>query len=78
MLEDFAREVAGRVKIVKVNVDENPGLAARFDARSIPTLVILRDGQLVDRIVGAPPRDALVARLRPHLKPPKSKPAPTA
>ena len=78
MLEDFAREVPGRVKIVKVNVDENPGLAARFDARSIPTLVILRDGQLVDRIVGAPPRDALVARLRPHLKPPKSKPAPTA
>ena len=78
ILEELAKESKGQLKIVKVNVDENPGLAARFDARSIPTLVILRDGQSVDRIVGAPPRDALVARLRPHLKPPKPKPAATA
>jgi thioredoxin 2 len=72
MLDAFAREHAGRVKVVKVNVDDNQGLAVRFDAMSIPTMVVLRDGQVVDRIVGAMPQPALRARLEPHLKPPKA------
>jgi thioredoxin 2 len=72
MLDQFAREHAGRVKVVKVNVDDNQRLAVRFDAMSIPTMVILRDGQVVDRIVGAMPQPQLWARLEPHLKPPKS------
>ena len=72
MLDAFAREHAGRVKVVKVNVDDNQGLAMRFDAMSIPTMVVLRDGQIVDRIVGAMPQPALWARLEPHLKPPKA------
>ena len=72
MLDAFAREHAGRVKVVKVNVDDNQGLAIRFDAMSIPTWVVLRDGQMVDRIVGARPQPALWARLEPHLKPPKA------
>ena len=75
MLDQFAREHAGRVKVVKVNVDDNQGLAIRFDAMSIPTMVVLRDGQLVDRIVGAMPQPALWAKLEPHLKPPKAKTA---
>ena len=77
MLDQFAREHAGRVKVVKVNVDDNQGLAIRFDAMSIPTMVVLRDGQVVDRIVGAMPQPALWAKLEPHLKPPKAK-APAA
>ena len=72
MLDAFAREHAGRVKVVKVNVDDNQGLAIRFDAMSIPTMVVLKDGQVADRIVGAMPQPALWARLEPHLKPPKA------
>jgi thioredoxin 2 len=72
MLDQFAREHAGRVKVVKVNVDDNQRLAVRFDASSIPTMVVLRDGKVVDRIVGAMPQPQLWARLEPHLKPPKA------
>lgn len=67
ILADLASENAGRLKVVKVNVDENPALSARFDARSIPTLVVLRDGRVVDRVVGAIPKPQLAARLSPHL-----------
>lgn len=72
LLDQFAHEHAGRVKIVKVNVDDNGRLAVRFDASSIPTMVVLRDGEVVDRIVGAMPQPALWSRLTPHLKPPKT------
>jgi thioredoxin 2 len=63
VLEELAARHAGRLKVVKVNVDEEPALGARFDARSIPLLVVLREGREVDRIVGALPRPALEARL---------------
>jgi len=71
ILEELSGELAGRLKVVKVNVDDNQGLALRFDARSIPTMLVIRDGQVVDRIVGALPKPDLVARLQPHLKPPR-------
>jgi thioredoxin len=71
ILEELARDWAGRLKVVKVNVDENQGLALKYDARSIPTMLVMRDGQVVDRIVGALPKPALVARLEPNLKPRK-------
>ena len=58
--------------MIKVNVDENQGLARRFDAMSIPTLVVLRDGNVVNRIVGAAPKEQMAAQIIPHLKPPKS------
>ena len=73
MLEELAREHAGRLKVVKVNVDENPRLSARFNAMSIPTMVVMLDGREVDRIVGAMPKPALEARLAPHLQ--KARPA---
>ncbi len=69
ILEELSRELAGRLKVVKVNVDENQGLALRHDARSIPTMLVMRDGNVVDRIVGAMPKSDLVARLQPHLAP---------
>lgn len=67
ILEELAREHAGRLKVVKVNVDENQKLAVQYDAMSIPTLVVLRDGKVVDRIVGALPKPQLSARLAPHV-----------
>ena len=59
VLEELSRDLAGRLKIIKINVDDNPRLAARFDARSIPTLVLLQDGQIRERVVGAQPKAAL-------------------
>ena len=59
-VEQAARTLAGRLKVVKVNVDRAPAVSARFNARSIPTLLILRDGKVVDRKVGALPPDGLL------------------
>jgi thioredoxin 2 len=58
-LETLARENAGEVKLVKVNVDEAPGIAQRFSAQSIPTLVVLRRGEVVARQIGAAPEPQL-------------------
>ena len=65
ILDRLAADHAGAVKVVRVNVDEAPGLAQRFNALSIPTMVVLRDGEEIDRIVGADPR--LRDRITPHL-----------
>ena len=67
VLERLAARHAGRLKIVKVNTDESPRLATRFDASSIPLLVVLRDGEVAERIVGAQPLPTLEARLSPYL-----------
>jgi thioredoxin 2 len=67
ILEQLAAEFPGRLKVVKVNVDENPRLAQQFDARSIPTMVVLQAGRVVDRIVGAMPKQDLTVRLTPFL-----------
>jgi thioredoxin 2 len=67
VLEDLAKRHAGHVKVVKVDVDANPGLATRFGAQSIPLLVVIRQGKEVDRVVGALPRAALEQRLGPAL-----------
>ena len=53
VLEDVAEASEGRVALMKVNVDENPGLAARFGIRSIPTMLFVKEGTVVDRVVGA-------------------------
>lgn len=58
-LEQLATELAGRLKLVKVNVDSSPALARRFNAQSIPTLLMLHRGELVSRQVGAAPAPAL-------------------
>ncbi len=56
VLDQLASEMAGRVRFAKLNVDENPLTASRFNVRSLPTLLILRAGKEVDRIVGVHPR----------------------
>jgi len=59
VLEELAETAAGRVTLMKINVDENPGLASRYGIRSIPTILFVRDGRLVDQVVGAVPRATL-------------------
>jgi thioredoxin len=61
LLEELAEASEGRVTLMKVNVDENPGLAARYDIRSIPTILFLKKGAVVDRVVGAAPKAVLQA-----------------
>ena len=63
VLERLAARYAGQVKVVKVNVDDNPRTAARYDARSIPTLALVRCGRTVARIVGAQPERMLSAEI---------------
>lgn len=67
VLERLAERFAGRLKVVKVNVDDNPATARTYDASSIPTLVMIRDGRVVGRVVGAQPEPALVAQIEPLL-----------
>ena len=59
VLEELADASEGRVTLMKINVDENPGLAARFDIRSIPTILFVKDGAVIDRVIGAVPKAAL-------------------
>src|SRR5713101_250629 len=61
VLEELAEASEGRVTLMKVNVDENPGLAARYGIRSIPTILFFKEGALVDRVVGAAPKAVLQA-----------------
>ena len=67
LLERLGRENAGRVKVVKLNVDEAPAIAARYGVQGIPLLVVLRDGAESDRLVGAAPFAQLQSWLAPHL-----------
>jgi thioredoxin 1 len=62
-IDALAAEYAGRVKVAKVNVDDNEELAARYDIRSIPTLLVFREGRVVDQRVGALPRSELIPLL---------------
>jgi thioredoxin 2 len=59
VLESLAQQLAGRVKLVKVNVDESPALAQRFQARGIPMLLVLQEGRIVAEQVGAAPEQVL-------------------
>ncbi len=67
LVERLGAEHAGRLKVVKLNVDEAPAISARFGVQGIPLLVVIRDGSEVDRLVGAAPLARLQAWLDPHL-----------
>ena len=63
VIEELAAEMADRVRVAKLNVDENPATAARFGVQSIPTLVLLKGGRELDRIVGVQSKAAIVQRI---------------
>src|SRR5215469_16445281 len=64
VIEELAAEMAGRVRVAKLNVDENPVTAARFHVQSIPTLLVLKGGREMERIVGVQPKAEIVQRLQ--------------
>ncbi len=67
ILEDLDKEVGEQLKIAKVNVDDNPESASRFGVMSIPTLIVFKDGQPVDKIVGFQSKDALKNVVTRHI-----------
>ncbi|MEP6817891.1 MAG: thioredoxin [bacterium] len=67
IMEQLAAESNGRYRIAKLNVDENPATATQFQIQSIPTMLIFKNGKLVDRLVGAQPKPAIAARLMVHV-----------
>ncbi|KAA1039970.1 thioredoxin [Macrococcus equipercicus] len=66
VLEDLAGDIDGKANIVKVDVDENQATAAKFEVMSIPTLIVFKDGQVVDKVVGFQPKEQLQSVLEKH------------
>ncbi|BCU11801.1 MULTISPECIES: thioredoxin [Microcystis] len=69
VVEEIAEMFIGKVKVVKLNTDENPIIASQYGIRSIPTLMIFKEGQKVDMVVGAVPKTTLATTLNKLLKP---------
>ena len=67
-VDELAAELSGRVRVAKLDVDENPATASRFGIRSIPTLLVIADGREIDRIVGALPKEAIRERIERALR----------
>ena len=62
-LEEIANDLGEKVTIAKLNIDENPETPGRYGVRGIPTMLLFKDGQLVDRLVGLQPKPAIASRL---------------
>lgn len=67
VLEEMTPEYTGKAKIAKLDVDANPLISQKFGIRSIPTLLIFKNGQVVDTIVGAVPKNVLTSKLNAHV-----------
>jgi len=67
IVKELANDYQGKAVIGKVNVDENPGTAAQFGIRSIPTLLVFKGGEIVDKQIGAVPKAVLAGKLDAHL-----------
>ena len=67
ILEEIAAEYAGKLKVAKLDVDSNPRTAMQFGVMSIPTLILFKNGQAVERLIGAMPKKNLLAKITPHL-----------
>ena len=65
-VEEIAREQAGKIKVVKLNVDENMNVPGKFNIRGIPTLLLFKGGQVADQIVGAVPKEQIVKAIERH------------
>jgi thioredoxin 2 len=69
IVDQLAEELAGRLRVAKMNVDDNPATAERFNIRGIPALLLLRNGREIDRIVGVQPRAEILRRLERAIGP---------
>ena len=67
VIEELAKEMQGKIVFAKLNVDENPGSSIKYQIMSIPTLLVFKNEELVDRIVGAMPKDMLATKLTPYI-----------
>jgi thioredoxin len=67
VVDEIAEQYDGKVKVVKLNTDENPGIAGQYNIRSIPTLMIFKNGQRVEQVVGAVPKATLATTLEKFL-----------
>ncbi|MGQ9568115.1 MAG: thioredoxin [Anaerolineae bacterium] len=67
-VEEIAREYRGRLIVAKMNTDENPATPGKFGIMGIPTLILFKNGQEVDRVVGVRPKQALLKQFAPHLQ----------
>lgn len=67
VIDALAKELAGKATVGKLNVDENQRTAGRFGVQSIPTLLIVKNGREVERLVGAQPKESILRRLQAHL-----------
>ncbi|ALC89747.1 thioredoxin [Bacillus sp. FJAT-18017] len=67
VLEEIDGEIGDKVKIVKLDVDENPETASQYGVMSIPTLLLMKDGEVVDKVVGYQPKENLTAVIENHL-----------
>jgi|SRR5512139_1374222 len=67
VVEELAKEFTGRIKVTKLNVDENPGTPSQYGVRGIPTLIVFKGGKVLDQIVGAVPKARLLAMIEKAL-----------
>jgi len=67
MVDDLAKEFTGKVKVTKLNVDENPATPSQYGVRGIPTLILFKNGKIFDQIVGAVPKARLIAMIEKAL-----------
>lgn len=67
VVDELASQYGGQVKVVKLNTDDSPGVASQYGIRSIPTLILFKGGQIIDRVVGAVPKATLASTLDKHL-----------
>ena len=67
VVEEIAKEYTGKLKVCKLNVDEAPNTASRYGVMSIPTLAVFKDGEVVDKVVGALPKSELESSIKQHI-----------
>lgn len=67
VLEEIAEEYDGQLKVAKLDVDQNPQVATQFSVMSISTMILFKDGEAVERLVGYMPKERLLERIAPHL-----------
>jgi thioredoxin 1 len=66
-IDSIADEYAGKLKVYKMNVDENPATPTRFHVRGIPTLLLIKNGEVVDQLVGNHPKNVIVSAIQKHI-----------